>query len=288
MISEPHLLFFADRFLTSSNPYEHEKFVLDRSRTASVSEILQLRNHYKEVSSNNSVLKVIFDTLRIRAAPSNTVKVLDIGVFMATFTIASAHAGEAAGLLTEIYSYEANPELLGGIARNLALHGVFAKLHLCAISSEDDYCQLDQRQNLISGRISASVEGFIPGPVVKTLPLLDTIDFVDGLVKIDIEGFEYQAMMGLRDTPALNNCFIIEFNCEGDAERTVGSTETYSDFLSAHFIGVDIGNWNWPQPPRFLSSAADYEKLEGRNSGCNTDIILFPRDWGVRPDLLFS
>jgi len=272
-------LFFAQRFVTCSS-YADEPFVRDRSVPAHIAELDRLLEKYRETSTANRVLRFIVDTLTQRGAV--TVKVLDVGVFMGTFSIAMHHVALSMYSRAIIRAYEANPVLLGGISKNLALHGVEAGLHLGAVAGQTGYFQLDSSQHLISGRLREPGMESSAAALIPTSALSEIVDFQTGVVKLDIEGWEYRAMGTLIDNPsALDNIFIIEFDCRNDARRDLASGVRYTQFLWENFEIFDVGNWNWPQPTILIESSAHLESLEARNSGANTDLVCVPRGWSV-------
>lgn len=130
-----NFIFYADRLVSVANPYLYDNFVQSHHRVIRSEEVPGLLKIYKEVSQKNKLLVGLIDLITQRNK-LDSVSVIDVGVFMGSFSTGVAFAGKRAGVDMKINAYEANPMLIPSIIKNFQLYGVNAFLHWGGVGSK--------------------------------------------------------------------------------------------------------------------------------------------------------
>jgi FkbM family methyltransferase len=124
---------------------------------------------------------------------------LDIGAHVGTYTLTCAHTAR------HTHAFECNPKVFCYLAANTALHQLESKVtvHSCALGSAPGVLPYFIRSEDGGGNgikvLNASDSTRVSIPVeVRTLDSFNLENI--GCIKIDVEGFEKDVLMGARDT----------------------------------------------------------------------------------------
>jgi FkbM family methyltransferase len=137
-------------------------------------------------------------------------RVLDIGANVGVFTV-------AAGLVTKerVIALDASPENAKLIAVNAALNGLDNVLVLpVAVSDRMEMATFlhCQETNKVIHPLELTIETLPIVDVVLALPLDDVVPSPVDIVKIDIEGREYRALLGADQILAAHPVMFVEFS----------------------------------------------------------------------------
>jgi FkbM family methyltransferase len=273
----------SSRFTSVRLPYERDSFTASDSRScASASDAVAAFAGFL-ATRRPPLLDWLLEECARLAGPLRPLAITDIGVFMGNFAVAAALTADRLGIARTLAAYEANPELIAPIRRNLALYGLEGQvtLHNNGIGGQRGTLEFSFRPDgLIGGSLAVAPADAARARVAcEVLPLAEVLsaDPAPGLVKIDIEGVEPDAFGSIAADPdRLANAFIVEF-APWQAGRRLGGT-TYGAFLLEVFDVYNIGNWLWVP---FLEPVPDAAALaavcEGKRRQHNTDLLLLPR-----------
>lgn len=120
----------------------------------------------------------------------------------------------------KIIAYEADPQIFSFLSSNLQLNNVEGvELHNKAIWSSETSLSFKQ-EGADAGHISSSSHGDITIPTVSLRSLLNNNHF--DLVKIDIEGAEYEALKGCSDVLRKAERYFVEYHSFADQKQDLG------------------------------------------------------------------
>jgi FkbM family methyltransferase len=154
---------------------------------------------------------------------------IDLGANEGYFTVAGAHLVGASGRVVAI---EPQPRLQPILERNLKLNNIADRidLHPVAVSEEDGEAQMfiSPDTNTGSSGLARSTryglrEESVPLRKLSTVFENAEIETAD-LIKIDVEGFEYEAVMGSLELFAPSRIRAVALELHPDAMRKRGHT----------------------------------------------------------------
>lgn len=277
-------IYYADRIVSVEEPYINDKFVHSHHRPALPSEVNELLSVYRDLSIKNRLLSNVLIHLH-ELGKGDSVRVVDIGVFMGSFSNAVSLASRFLKVPVLIDSWEANPQLISALIKNFQLYQSKVHLHLSGIGRERGVMELVVSPGGAIGASLANTASRKYGEYfacdVDVRPLCDVLDddFTPGLVKIDIEGYEVPSFSSIvGDANRLNNIFIVEF-APRQADERVAPDQRFGDFLLDNFQIYNVGNWGWFTKATIIRS---YDELIGANlgnGGANTDLVLVPKQF---------
>jgi FkbM family methyltransferase len=276
-------IFYAERFVSVADPYVLDNFVSTHHRPIKdAAEAATLVNVYREVSASNKLLSGLLKEI-LRINESTITSVIDIGVFMGSFTIGIALLSSQAGIQVKIDAYEANPLLISSIVKNLQIYNVEANLHWSAIGRQRGSQELVVNDGGAIGGSLSNILGRKHGDYfscnVDVLPLSDVLkDSAElELVKIDIEGYEVQAFSSIYGSDnKLNNIFIVEY-APPQGRQQVAEGVSYDEFILAHFDVFNLGNWGWFRGAQPIHNQEELSNCDLGNGGKNTDLLFLPK-----------
>jgi len=154
---------------------------------------------------------------------------LDVGANIGLFTVA---AGRVVGPAGRVISIEPAPDTMSALEATVRLNGLasFVELHSVAAGSEPGEAALNVGK--VCGHSSLYPIDGAAGSVIVRIAPLDAIigDGPVDLIKIDVEGFELDAIKGLRKTLSANadTSIIVEFAPThlARSERAIGEWES--------------------------------------------------------------
>jgi FkbM family methyltransferase len=283
-----NLIYYADRMVSVADPYVDDKFVQSHHRRLAPDEVEGLLLKFRKTSVDNKLLASLLLRLQEQSA-TEVVSVVDIGVFMGSFSNAVSLASKELAVPVSIDAWEANPQLISALIKNFRLYGSDVHLHWSGIGRERGVMELVVRPGVAIGASLAHTAERKLGDYfacsVDVTPLSDVLkdEAALGLVKIDIEGFEVPAFSSIvGDFNRLHNVFITEFEPK-QAAQEVAPGKTFGDFLLEHFRLYNIGNWGWFSGAAAISSLQELVGVDLGNGGTNTDLLLVPRSFGYEP-----
>jgi FkbM family methyltransferase len=282
-------IFFADRIVSVAKPYIEDNFVKSHCIFLEEGEVGNLVRRYQEISINNPVFKKILNYL-YEVSSSETLSIVDIGVFMGEFTNGISLAARQLGYPLSIDSYEANPNLLSSIISNFKIYDTKARLHWAAVSNQSGTIELVVPEGgAVGGSVSPSASrkyGNYFSVEVDALSLSDILkdESTPCIVKIDIEGHEVPAFSSISESVnKLNNIFIVEYS-PSQASELVGGMMKYSEFLLKYFDIYNLGNWGWVNKFIRISEESSLLDIDLGNGSFNTDILLVPKNLNLKFD----
>ncbi|MFN9693221.1 MAG: FkbM family methyltransferase [Synechococcaceae cyanobacterium] len=280
-------IFYADRIVSVKHPFFEDDFVAGHSKAIKEAEEDNYLSVYYEVCRNNSLLVRLIEFIASRS-PGNPVNIIDVGVFMGSFSNAMSIACRHLGVKPVIHAFEVNPRLISSIIDNLRLYETEAFLHWSGVGGFTGTMEFVASPG-------AAIGGSLTNPdcrkygdyfscqvdVRSLKSILHSQESAPKLIKIDIEGFEVSAFSSIADDPeGLANIFIVEYS-PNQATQEVAPNLSYSQFLLNTFFVYNIGNWGWFKKAIPIRSANELEQIELGNSGSNTDIVLIPKDFSL-------
>lgn len=139
---------------------------------------------------------------------------LDIGAHVGTYAISIAHA------FKHTYAFECNPKVFCYLAGNIALRALTDKISPISYALGDTAGSFDYHLRSDDGGgngLKKLDEKDIECPKIKVhVRTLDSFELNDvGCIKIDVEGFEKEVLMGARDTLKRNGYPPIVFESWG-------------------------------------------------------------------------
>jgi len=297
------------QFTSVRDPYLEDHFVARLFRPGG--DAATARARFAAFLKDRPLLPLLLAGLaRARAAigdGAGAIPVVDCGVFMGNFSVATALQAARAGLPVEITAYEANPALADPIRANMALYDLEVAVHANGIGGDYGTLKFAHAEGgLIGGTLFMPNRKEETGPGATTvdcavIPLRDALppELAPGLVKIDIEGNEVAAFGSIiGDAGRINNVWFVEF-APFQARLTVGASGggasgggasaggasagggmCYGDFLLARYAVFDVGSWLWVPHVRRLRDLAALEDClkAGDARAHNTDLLLIPQD----------
>lgn len=281
---EKAFIFYADRIVSVRNPYMADTFVMSHSCEIEKEKVSTYLSKYYEICSDNSLLRGILGFIH-ECAPNKSVEIVDIGVFMASFSNAASIVCRQLGIESSINAYEVNPRLISPILENLDIYQSEVFLHWCGIGKEDGSMQLSVNMSSAIGGSLAFPQSRDLGNSVTCKVAVRSLSSIigevagpaPGLVKIDIEGYEVPAFSSIIGEPSrLNNIFIVEYNPYQFSQNVAGDYR-YSEFLLDNFHVYNIGNWGWVKNLEHVGTLSDLSSIYLGNGGKNTDILLLPK-----------
>lgn len=122
--------------------------------------------------------------------------VIDAGAHIGSFAVPMA---KAIGQSGQLIAVEANPDTYAILSRNLKRHGIDAKAYNNGISNRTGkklFVHFNKFENSGADSLAKSADG----PVVETVTIDEIADSPIDLIKIDVEGMEFEALMSARRT----------------------------------------------------------------------------------------
>lgn len=151
---------------------------------------------------------------------------VDIGANIGSYTLISSES-EAA----RVHAFEPHPSTFQLLRRNVELNRRSnVTLHNVALgSSEGDVCLTDRRGSSINHIVSGNreTEGTITVPCRRIDGICRQFQIVPEIVKIDVEGFEFDVLQGFGEFLPPIQVLLIEMNGLSD-ERSHGQKEIHS------------------------------------------------------------
>ena len=146
---------------------------------------------------------------------------LDIGAHVGTY---SWTCGRRAN---HTHAFECNRKVFCYLAANIALHGLEDKItpHSCALGSEEgflDYYTRSEDGGSNGVKVLSERDSHLPKQRVS-VRTLDSFHFTNiGCIKIDVEGFEKEVLLGSMETLKVNHHPPILFESWGDWKESEG------------------------------------------------------------------
>jgi FkbM family methyltransferase len=161
---------------------------------------------------------------------------LDVGANIGMFAIHAAFRG------AEVIAVEARPSNNSLILENARHSGVSIELHPLAVSDSRGYAVLDVAADNENAAIRRTEAGSI-GDYVVALALIDELigDRRIDVMKIDIEGHEYRAMLGARKM--LERCrpvIVTEYHPDFQQTGSGVPGSVYLEYLQQFGYGISI------------------------------------------------
>jgi FkbM family methyltransferase len=206
----------------------------------------------------------LFGHLMPRIGPETTF--VDVGANIGVFAIHAAHRGALA------IAVEARPSNCALLLENARRLGVTVELHPLAVSDHHGYAVLDVAAENENAAIRRQEAGF--GDHIVALGLLDELIGkrpVD-ILKIDIEGHEYRAMLGAKHL--LSRCrpaILTEYHPGYQQAGSGVSGETYLRFLLE--FGYRIRRFERTGDLQPVESTSELDELCARQ-GYHVDLWL--------------
>lgn len=281
-------IYFANRVVSVADPYIYDNFVKGHHRKISLDDVPSFIGAYREISIGNRLLCGLLKSI-MEVNKGSAIEVVDVGVFMGTFTVGVDLCSKSVNVLTRINSYEANPLLISSIIKNFRIYNVSANLHWSAIGAKIGSQEFVVKDGGAIGGSLANINNRKVGDYfscnVDVRPLSDILlDQEDvGIVKIDIEGYEVPAFSSvIGNKNKLNNVFIVEY-APSQANQTVAKSQSYKEFLFDNFKVFNIGNWAWFTCASEIMDVDSLVNCDLGNGGHNTDLLLIPKSLTIDP-----
>jgi FkbM family methyltransferase len=286
-----------NHFLSVPEPYMRDKFVAENYLEVDVQpDIRSVSAGYSDWVARNALLRNLLRLLHAWAPEENrVVEIIDLGVYMGTFSIGIELVARQMRVPVSIAAYEANPELISPIRSNIELYGCTSSVVHAAVGRKLGVIEFVWSQD---GAIGGTVfntqnkkKGAFHSTEVPVTPLARIIEErkYPSLVKIDIEGNEVSAFASFldRSTVSLDHIFIVEF-APWQFEQKMSADKIYGDFLLENFQVINIANW---MSGKLCEPIDTHEKLRNCVSGqrsFNTDLLLIPANRRLAPGDLLS
>lgn len=121
----------------------------------------------------------------------------------------------------KFYLFEPNPVLWDRIEKNLSTENINYKLYKAAVGSSKGTANLNLWENIDPSGVGSSLCEHITGDPTKKIltdvisldDIADEINAVPDFVKLDLEGFEVEALKGSSKILKTTEVFMIEFGC---------------------------------------------------------------------------
>ena len=181
--------------------------------------------------------------------------VVDIGGYEGIFTMYFAHKVGPNG---KVYTFEPNPKSCETIEENVRINGFTnVDVRTAAVGSEAGeadlvFSELDPAQGSLSETVQANIEQRISVQSIKTkvVALDDEIESgsidVPNLIKIDTEGFEYEALQGMKKVIAEHHPALYIENHGATWDERLDNTLRLTEFLTEngyHCYFVESEQW---------------------------------------------
>lgn len=213
-------------------------------------------------------------------------RIVDCGVYMGVFSIGAALCARKQQIPFRVAAYEANPKLVAGIKRNMALYGIDGAVHWNGVGGSRGMIEFTYPVgSMVGGTLfNTAAKKKLGGEYVsltcEVVPLADVLaDRAGvGLVKLDIEGNEVKAFGSIETDPALlDNVFIVEF-APYQARAALPSGALYGEWLCRTFSIFNARNWLYgPLAGEITDPAGLAHVLDENNKPFNVDLVLVPR-----------
>ncbi|HEX6865896.1 MAG TPA: FkbM family methyltransferase [Caulobacteraceae bacterium] len=192
--------------------------------------------------------------------------VLDVGGHIGTFAIPMAMKG------ARVTAIEANPSTFELLSRNIALNGVEVRAINAAVARAPTRFRVAQMDEDNTGSAELVED---PAGEIRGLPL-DDLDLASvDLIKIDIEGMEYDALVSAAGLIGRCRPLVYFEYSRRRVRRRGGSPDQIRDFIRAHGYDVfmNIGERNSANDAFRLMRVGDIDLPGGL-----ADFLLIPRD----------
>jgi FkbM family methyltransferase len=291
MTMKKNYIFYADRIVSVKHPYSEDDFVAGHSKDIEEADVRKYLSTYYAICSNNRLLARLVDFIA-SCSPGKPVNIIDIGVFMGSFSNAISIVCRHLGVRSVINAFEANPRLISSIIDNLRLYESEVFLHWSGVGGFTGTMELVVSPGAAIGGSLANTDCRRYGDyfscqvdVTSLKSILQSQTSAPSLVKIDIEGFEVSAFSSIANDPEnLSNIFIVEYS-PGQSAAEVIPGLPYSQFLLRTFNIYNIGNWGWFEAAIPIRTLDELAQIKLGNGGSNTDIVLIPKEFSL--DLSF-
>ena len=146
---------------------------------------------------------------------------IDIGAHVGTYSWICGRRAR------HTHAFECNPKVFCYLAANIALHGLEDKItpHSCALGSQEallDYYTRSEDGGGNGIKVLSEKDSHLPKQKVS-VRTLDSFHFTNvGCIKIDVEGFEKEVLLGSMETLKINNYPPILFECWGEWKESEG------------------------------------------------------------------
>jgi hypothetical protein len=286
-------------FYSVPDPYIRDRFVSQTHELLETSFDLRQKLSSKFLKSveRSQLARIVRAMKDSHLIEDEVLNVIDGGVFMGVFSIATNGIAQMLSLSAMIEAYEMSAMLKESILANFSLHQCPVCLEMCGIGEHDS-----ESANLYfrdDGLIGASA---IPSANVSSttfaessMKSLSSILKKGGirtsnLIKLDLEGHEPNAFKSLLSTPELlRNIFIIEYSAWQGKRDFSSSQKSWAEFLCDNFYVFNLQNWISSKPSIQVSHADGLlDDLETGSKVWNTDILLIPRQMEAMLDSYVS
>lgn len=173
--------------------------------------------------------------------------VIDVGAHVGHHALVAARAAGARG---RVYAIDPQPYNADRIARNAALNGLTNLIAMCAAAGQESgfikfpiQSDRDRARLSLLERSSSNLSPMVEVPVRRLDEIMTANNLTaPKLVKIDVEGYELEVLMGLGNRLTACRNIILEILERSDAERTGNIAKLLAD---AGFSLKDVNGQPW-------------------------------------------